>query len=199
MKKLIHQYDRRDVTILQKEVLHEGFCRVERFLLQNKTFRGDLTKPYTREVVVKHKAAAALPYDPVLDKVILIEQFRAGALLQKKSPWLFEIVAGLLDKENETYEDVIYREMREEAGLEILKLIHICDYLSNPGGSTEEVRLFCAHIDSTKAPQFCSLPDENEDIKIHIISTEEAFEALHDGTINNAASIMALQWLMLNK
>jgi len=192
------QFDHSDVKLLKKEVLHEGFCRIELFTLQNKMFSGEFTKPYTRELMVKHKAAVALPYDPVLDKVVFIEQFRAGALLQKKSPWLIEFVAGIMDKENETFEDLIHREMREEAGLEILKLIHICDYLVSPGGSTEEVRLFCAHVDSTKAPKFCALPAENEDIKIHVVSSSDAIRALHEGAIYNSAAIMALQWLALS-
>lgn len=198
-KKKFQQYSHNDVKILKKDVLHEGFCRIERYTLQNKMFDGSWTKPYTREFMAKPKAAVALPYDPVLDKVILIEQFRVGALFQKQSPWLLELVAGIMDKEGESFEDLIKRELWEEAGLEALELTHICDYLTSPGGTSEEVRLFYAKVDATRAPKYCGLKHENEDIKIHVVSSQEAFDLMHKGVIHNAAAIIALQWLSLRK
>ena len=140
-----------------------------------------------------------LPYDPKHNCVVLIEQFRIGALGQGITPWLIEIVAGLMDKEHkESDKEVIHREMREETRLEIEALIPIYNYFSSPGYSTEKIKLFCAKINSTKAPKFCGLKDEHEDIKIHIVTTTDAFAAVRSGQINNAAAIIALQWLELN-
>jgi ADP-ribose pyrophosphatase len=198
IKKPLQQFTRDDVKILKKEILHEGFCRIERYTLQNKMFDGTWTEPYTREFMAKSKAAVALPYDPVLDKVVLIEQFRVGALFQEKSPWLLELVAGIMDKENESFEDLIRRELLEEAGLEALELTPICDYLTSPGGTSENVRVFYAKVDATRAPKYCGLKEENEDIKIHVISSKEAFDLMHKGIIHNAAAIIALQWLYIN-
>jgi len=98
----------------------------------------------------------------------------------------------------ENYEELIQREMREEACLNIEGLLPIYDYLATPGCSTEKVKLFCAKVDSTKAPEFCGLAVEHEDIKIHVIEAPEAFAAVRSGQINNAAAIIALQWLELN-
>lgn len=188
-----------DIKILQQEVLHEGFCRIVRYTIQQRRFTGDWTPPYTREFMIKPPVAAALPYDPVLDKVVLIEQFRVGALGKVDPPWLIEIVAGILDQQHETsLLDLIHREMREETGLEILALLPMYNYMVSPGCTTEKVQLFCAKVDSTKAPKFCGLAAEQEDIQIHVISSEEAFKALRAGRINNGAAIIALQWLELN-
>jgi len=188
----------KDTKILKRELLHEGFCRIEKFTLQNKLFRGGWTSPYEREIMVKHKAAVALPYDPVLDKVVLIEQFRAGALFQNEiSPWLIELVAGIMDKE-ESFISLIRREMLEEAGLEILELKQVYNYLASPGASTEEIVLFYAKVDSTKAPEFSGLSEENEDIRIHVVTSAEAFAAVNSGRINNASAMIGLLWLQLN-
>jgi len=131
--------------------------------------------------------------------VVLIEQFRVGALGQSTTPWLIEIVAGTMDKDHqESDEELIKREMREEAGLEIETLIPICDYFSSPGYSTEKLKLYCAKVDSTKAPKLCGLKEEHEDIKIHVVSTKDAFLAVRSGQITNGAAIIALQWLELN-
>ena len=187
-----------DVKLLKQEVLHKGFIHVESYTIQNKLFKGEWTKPYVRELVIKHRAGVVIPYDPIRDEVVLIEQFRAGALCQSKSPWLIELVAGIADKEDEPMENLIRRELHEEAGLEGIEITHIFDYLSSPGGSTEEISLFYAKVDSTKAPKFSGLADENEDIRVHVVSSNTAFSAIKNGIIHNASAIIALQWLELN-
>jgi ADP-ribose pyrophosphatase len=189
----------KDVKIRRRFSVHSGFCSVERYELAHHLFDGSWTPEYTREFVVKPCAACAVPYDPKLDQVVLIEQFRVGALGQSTTPWLIEIVAGTMDKDHqESDEELIKREMREEAGLEIETLILICDYFSSPGYSTEKLKLYCAKVDSTKAPKLCGLKEEHEDIKIHVVSTKDAFLAVRSGQIKNGAAIIALQWLELN-
>lgn len=199
MHKIKQSMTENDVKIKSKSIVHEGFCHIEHFAMQHRTFAGPWTDIYTRELMIKPRVAAALPYDPKHDKVVLIEQFRVGALGQNVTPWLIEIVAGIMDKEHpESYEELIKREMKEEACLDIEALLPICDYLVTPGCSTEKVKLFCAIVDCTKAPKFCGVASEHEDIKIHVLSTKEAFAAVKSGQINNAATIIALQWLELN-
>jgi ADP-ribose pyrophosphatase len=189
----------KNVKIKHKTLVHEGFCHIERYEMQHRLFNGAWTPLYTREIMIKPPVAAALSYDPQHDKVVLIEQFRVGALGQNVTPWLIEVVAGIMDQKNaENHEELIRREMREEAGLEIEKLLPIYDYLVTPGCSTEKVKLFCAKVDSTKTPNFCGLKSEHEDIKVHVLSTQEAFAAVRSGQINNTAAIIALQWLELN-
>lgn len=189
-----------DVRILNIATCYQGFCCVERYTLQTRNFDGTWSAPYTREIVTRRQAAAALPYDPILNKVVLIEQFRAGALeFFPDAAWLLEVVAGLKDKaHDESFEELIKREMQEEANLEILALLPIYDYLVSPGVLTERVKLYCAKVDATKAPRFSGLAYENEDIRVHVMSVEEAFAAVRSGRINNSAAIISLQWLELN-
>lgn len=189
----------KDIKIKQKTLVYDGFCRVERYELEQKRFDGSWSQAFTREFIAKPIAVSALPYDPNSNQVVLIEQFRIGALGRSITPWLIEIVAGIKDqKHEETDEDLVRREMHEEVGLEAEALLPIYDYFTTPGCSTEKVKLFCAKVDASKAPQFCGLKHEHEDIKVHVISTEDAFVALRSGQINNGFTIIALQWLELN-
>jgi ADP-ribose pyrophosphatase len=211
-----HQYQRNhnDVKIINVELRYQGFCCVEKYRLQTRSFDGSWTDPYDREIVTQRQAAAAIPYDPVTNKVVLIEQFRAAALeFRPEAPWGLEIVAGVMDKgsgeHNEhgghdkygdggSFEELIRREMQEEAGVEIFALLPIYKYLSSPGILTECVQLYCAKVDVTKAPDFCGLADEHEDIRLHVMPVEEVFAKLRAGQITNASAIIAVQWLELN-
>lgn len=199
MSKIKQLMTEKDVKIKRKTLVHEGFCPIELYEMRHRLFNGEWTPIYTRELMIKPNVAGALPYDPKRNKVVLIEQFRVGALGKNITPWLIEVVAGIMDKSHgETHEELIRREMLEETGLDIEALLPIYDYLVTPGHSTEKVKLFCAKVDSTKAPAFSGLLHEHEDIKVHVISTEEAFASVRSGQINNSAAIIALQWLELN-
>jgi ADP-ribose pyrophosphatase len=186
-----------DVKILEKESLYQGFATVERYTLKHRLFAGGWSKPFERELLVRYNAIAALPYDPKLDKVVLIEQFRIGALKDKNSPWLLELVAGVIDKEK-PIKEMVHLEVKEETGLEIKKLIPIHEYWSSPGASSEHLSLYCAIVDSTKADGIHGLDEEHEDIMVHVMDTKDAFAAVKSGRINNASTIIALQWLELN-
>jgi|WetSurMetagenome_2_1015567.scaffolds.fasta_scaffold102465_2 ADP-ribose pyrophosphatase len=209
MNELKHQFIHTDVKIIRKKKLYSGFCSVNECLLQNKLFSGTWSAPYNREVVNRYDAIGVLPYDPKLDKVVLIEQFRIGAyspcrqLVEndatptQPSPWLLEIVAGVIDKD-ETITELIHREMMEETGLKVAKILPVFEYFSSPGASTEKIQLFCAAVDATLAPKFLGMADENEDIKIHVVTSKEAFAAVNSGKIHNAMAIIALLWLELH-
>ena len=78
-----------------------------------------------RELFERGHAAAVLPYDPVTDRVLMIEQFRIGALAAPGGPWLLEIVAGVIDP-GEIPEEVVRRETVEETGCHLQKVVPIC-------------------------------------------------------------------------
>jgi ADP-ribose pyrophosphatase len=186
------------VKIIEKKTMYQGFFRLDRYLLQHRLFNGEFSPPLEREVFERGSAAAALLYDPVLDKLVLIEQFRVGALTDPESPWLIETVAGVL-KPNEDPKDLIVRETMEEAGLVILDLHFIYHYWVSPGASTEQITLFCAKVDATQAAGIHGLVEEGEDIRSIVISPSEAFIALEKGYIKNAPTIISLQWLQMHK
>ena len=187
-----------DVEILEKTICFEGFFRIERYHLRHRLFNGDWSHPLVRELFERGHAAAVLPYDPIRDEVILIEQFRIGALNAPGGPWLMEIVAGMIEVD-ESAPDVVKRESIEEANCIITDLIPLCDFLVSPGGTTERVALFCGRVDTTHAGGVHGASDEGEDIKVHVITLDAAIALLQTGRINSASAIIALQWLTLNR
>jgi ADP-ribose pyrophosphatase len=187
-----------DIKIIEKKTVYQGFFRVVHYLAQHRLFAGGWSQTIEREVMDKRGAAAGLLYDPNEDKVVLIEQFRIGALADPESPWLLELVAGVLELDEEP-EALVVRETAEEAGLEVTDLHFICQYWVSPGISTEQVTLFCAKVDSTKAGGIHGLPEEGEDIRVTVVTPEQAYEALEKGQLKNAPTIIGLQWLRVNK
>ncbi len=187
-----------DVEILEKTVCFEGFFRIERYRLRHRLFSGDWSHPLVRELFERGHAAAVLPYDPIRDEVVLIEQFRVGALNAPGGPWLMEIVAGIIEAD-ETTEDVVKRESIEEANCIITDLIPLYNFLVSPGGATESVALFCGRVDTTHAGGVHGASEEGEDIKVHVVAVDTALALLQAGKINSVSAIIALQWLALNR
>jgi ADP-ribose pyrophosphatase len=188
-----HQFE-----VLDKTIGYSGFFRMEKYRLRHELFSGGWSPDITRECLERGHAVAVLPYDPERDQIVLLEQFRIGALDFPGGPWLLEIVAGIMDEPGETPEDVARRETIEEAGCEIIELVPICHYLVSPGGTSESITLFCGRVNVAQVGGICGVVDEHEDIRLHVVSRAEALNLLDSGRINSAAPIIALQWLKLN-
>jgi len=187
----------KDVEILSKETLFTGFFKMIKYRFKHKKFNGHWSDIIERELFQRSKAAAVLPYDPISDNVILIEQIRVGAL-EHAHPWQLEIVAGIMDKD-ETSEEVVRREAEEEAGLTIGRIERMTSYYPSSGGCDEVLDVFVGEVDASKAGGIYGLDDEDEDINVHIMSRSDAYHLVKNGQIENGASIIALQWLELNK
>lgn len=192
------QFDKNDVKIKSIETVYDGFFKIDLYELEHALFAGGVLPSVKRELFERGHAVAVLPYDPVRDKIVLIEQFRVGAMASKQSPWLLEVIAGMIDK-GETKEQVALREADEEAGITISKLIPMLDYMSSPGGTTERIHLFLGVIDSDGVGGIHGLENEHEDIKAHVFDYDEALNLLQSGDVDNAATVICLQWLALNK
>jgi ADP-ribose pyrophosphatase len=188
----------RKVELLSRETCFEGFFRLERLTLRHSLFAGGMSAPIRREVIERGNVAAVLLYDPDLDRVVLIEQFRVGALDDPHGPWLFEIVAGIIEP-GETPEQVARREALEEAGCPIDELLPITRFYATPAKSSEHSWLFCGRVDATKAQGIHGLAHEGEDIRVHAMPTEDAFALLAAGRINSAWPMIALLWLERNR
>jgi len=182
--------------IVESEPLYRGFYHMDRLTIAHQKFRGEeLT--IQREMMDRHDAVCVLLVDFKTDHIVLVEQFRVGAL-KEDNPWLMELVAGLIDKD-EHPEEVARREAVEEAGLELGRLHPITHYLPSPGGTNERVYLYVAEVDSTNAGGIHGLDHEGEDIRVHRVPLSDAYHWCTDGTVNNAAALIALQWLQLNE
>lgn len=187
-----------DVEVLQRETCFKGFYRLDRLHLRHRQFAGGMGPQLSRELFVRHDAVCVLPYDPQRDNVVLIEQFRVGAMDKSANPWLLELVAGLIDKDEQP-EEVAHREAEEEADLQLSALWPITQYYPSPGGSDERVHLYVGRCNSEGVGGVHGLAEEGEDIRVHVWPLEDALQAVKDGRIDNAASIIALQWLALNR
>src|SRR5207237_5689929 len=185
------------VEILDKTICYDGFFRIERYRLRHRLYSGAWSRELSRELFERGHAAAVLPYDPSLDVVVLVEQFRIGALEAPGSPWLLEIVAGVIDHPGETPEDVVRREAVEEANCQIQELVHIYDYFVSPGGTSERISLFCGKVDAVGIGGVCGLEEEAEDIRVTVVPFPEAIAQFQAANIKSAAPIIALQCLQL--
>jgi len=186
------------VEIVKRENGYQGFYKLDRVHLRHELFAGGMSREISREVFVRHDAVCVLPYDPQRDEVVLIEQFRVGAMDKADTPWLIELVAGLIDKDEQP-EEVAHREGEEEAGLTFSSLWPVTRYFPSPGGSTEFVHLYLGRCSTEGVGGLHGLEEEAEDIRVTVWAYEDAMQAVRDGRISNAASIIALQWLALNR
>lgn len=191
------KYSRSDVEILEDECLYKGFFEMRKLTLRHKKFNGEWSGAMTREMMVRDDAVCVFLFDPIEDKVLLIEQFRP-AVLKSESPWLLELVAGMVE-EGEEDEEVARREALEEANVTIKRLEYLFKYTPSPGGLVEYLRMFVGEFDSTTidTTQTHGLEDENEDIKLHLFSSDDAI-ALLKNDVENASTMMGLQWFALN-
>ncbi|BDP31386.1 ADP-ribose diphosphatase [Vibrio vulnificus] len=185
-----------DVEVLSKEPLFQGFFKMIKYRFRHKLFAGGWSNVIEREMFERGHAAAMLPYDPIRDQVVLIEQIRVGAL-EHQHPWQLEIVAGMIDRD-ESADDVVRREAQEEAGLEVGQLVSVVSYYPSAGGCSEKLDVFIGEVDASKAHGIHGLDYEDEDIRVHVMTREQAYDLVKHGKIENGASIIALQWLELN-
>jgi ADP-ribose pyrophosphatase len=196
-----------DVELLEQQCCYDGFLKLKKFTLRHRLFEGGWSGNLSRELLQRHEAVGVLPYDPQLDAILLIEQFRVGALShqlqqqpsdQRASPWMLEIIAGLIDKD-ESVETVARREAEEEAAIVINALEPIHRYYSSPGGTDEYCSLYCGQADLRQAGGVHGLAEEGEDIRIHVLAAARCQQLLDEGVVRNAHALIALQWFVMNR
>ncbi len=195
------KFSKKDVSVAAIQTKYQGFFKINDYQLRHKLFSGRQSQMIHREIFERGDAVVVLPYDAKEDKVLLIEQFRPGALKSGETPWLLEFVAGMFN-DNESPVEVAIREAKEEANLDITTndITPIMNYFSSPGGMSERIHLYLAKIDSTSvsAGEIYGLDEENEDILLHLLSRVDALALLAQGKITNAATVIGLQWLAIN-
>lgn len=190
-------FSHEDVEVIEKTTVYEGFFKMQRYRLKHRLIKGGWSPILTRECFDRGPAVAVLLYDPYKDTVVLVEQFRIGAIDAHEGPWQLELVAGILQK-GETPEDVVHREAIEESGSDVLDMEYIIDYYPSPGGCNEKLYLYCGGVDSTGIGGVHGNKKEGEDIWVQVFSREEAWQIMRENYIHNAATIIALQWLQMN-
>jgi ADP-ribose pyrophosphatase len=186
--------DSPDIQVIDRKTPYHGYLKVDRYRLRHIRFDGTWSTEVMREVCDRGDAVGVLLYDPDLDMVVLIEQFRAGVAATGRHGWLMEIVAGLVDKD-EAPEDVAHREAMEETGCTVRQIEFICDYFPSPGVLTEHVTVYCGRVDSRGVGGLHGLAEEGEDIRVDVMPADQAIGMLDANRLNNSVSIIALAWL----
>ena len=192
-----HRFGPSDYRLKSIETVFQGFFKMTRMAVEHRLFGGGWSKPLRRELFQRGDAAGVLLYDPRNHRVGVIEQFRPGALNEVRGPWQYEVIAGMIEA-GESPEQVAVRELYEESGLEVEKLLPICDYLVSSGGTDEKMHLFCGLVDLSDRGGIFGLESGGEDILLHVWSYDETMEVFSQGLLNSAAMSVALLWLQLN-
>ena len=186
------------VENIQREYL--GFFALNQISLKYSQFDGDISELKNRVILMGSEASLILPYDPILDKVLLVEQFRIGPFCRgDRTPWVFEPVAGIIEV-GETPEEAAKREVFEEAGLEVDQLVKIGSGYPNPGEATSYFYNYIAIVDlSEYSPGIYGAKNEGEDIRTHVAD----FNTVLNWSVSNKLRVLPLNtmvlWLALNK
>ena len=188
------------VQLIKTHQRHSGFFNVEELDLTFRRFDGSMSDPVNRTIFVGVDCAIVLPYDPVRDRVLVVEQFRAGAYMRgDRNPWTIEPIAGRIDPGEEP-EQAARREAHEEAGVELRDLKCVSAAYPSPGTTTEHFYVYVG---------LCDLPDgvegiggeedEAEDIRSYVMSWDEFDAALNRGDFRLLPLIVAGHWLARNR
>jgi ADP-ribose pyrophosphatase len=189
-------YSASDVTIESQEFLFRGFIQVEKVSFRHRLFnQPDYSPVIQRELIHRPEAAGVLLYNDQQQRFALIEQFRVGALNDSESAWQLEVIAGVLDGD-EAPEDCIRRESLEESGCEVQQLQHLFSFYPSAGACSEFFHLYAAEVELPKMGGIFGMPDEGENIQLHLFDYSEVGTLLRNGRLRNAPVIMALQWLV---
>jgi len=191
--------NRDDVELIAAETPFQGYFRIDRLSLRHKLFGGGMSRTLVREIFERGHAVACLPYDPNLDRVVLLEQFRPGPYAAgDTNPWLIEAVAGIVES-GESNEDVVRREAVEEMGRPVTDLFHVVDLYPTPGGSTETIAVYVGRVDADGAEGVFGHQEEGEDIRVFSLPLDEALDWFDSGRIINAGLVVPLLWLARNR
>ncbi len=188
-------YNKKDFRIEAREFLYRGFIQVEKVTLRHRVFHQESYTPaLQRELIHRPEATGVLLYNDQQQKFGLIEQFRIGGLDDQDTPWQLEVIAGVLDGD-ETPETCIRREAFEESGCTVDSLQHLFSFYPSAGACSELFHLYVAQTELPEEGGVFGMPDEGENIQLHILDYADIPTLLNNGRLRNAPVIMALQWL----
>ncbi|MEM7293522.1 MAG: NUDIX domain-containing protein [Pseudomonadota bacterium] len=180
-----------------RETVYDGYFKIYKNKLRHTLFAGGWSESIDRELFDRGQVACVLAYDPALDAVLLVEQFRIGAIDDPDTPWLMEIVAGVVEAGEEP-DEVVQREALEEAGCTLGEVEQIAEFYVSPGCSSEVATVFFSECSLKDVGGLHGLAEEGEDIEARVVPRTEAMRMLTTGEIRNSKALVALQWLALN-
>ena len=182
--------------ILNRETCYQGFFRLDRCRIRHELYEGG-SHEITRELFERGHAAAVILFDPDLDRLVMVEQFRVGAIDSANGAWMLEFVAGIIE-DGEGAVDVVIRESMEEAGCIVSDVEPVSSFILSPGGCSEHIHLFCGRVESSSVGGIHGLADEGENIRVFTVDFEGIPDLLAGGAVTSATTLVGLQWFLLN-
>ncbi len=183
--------------IINKKNIYDGFFKMHEVTLKYQKYDGSWTNNIKRELFGGAQVSAVLPYDPIKKEIVLIQQFRPGTISKNFDHYLNEIVAGIIDKDEDP-ESAAVRECLEETGCKVKKLIPIQGYFPAPGSSESFYYLYLGEVETFKGSRIMGMENENEDIFVKSYKIEDVKEKMKNGKFLNGLTLIALQWFFLN-
>ncbi|WP_165395048.1 NUDIX domain-containing protein [Thiomicrorhabdus indica] len=188
--------------------LYSGFFSYLKLDVSHSLYHKDPSKPQEfseelhREVMSRGDAIAVLLFNLECKELLLVEQFRAGAMVSihlnqqttsQSDAWLVEPVAGCIDQ-GESPIEAVKREALEEAGVKVTNIHKLACYYPSPAACDERIFLYAAEYDSCHNQRYGGVAAENEDIAVVKLSFKEAKMMLEQQSFNVSTTIMSLQW-----
>jgi ADP-ribose pyrophosphatase len=186
------------IDVHEHRICHAGFLTLARYRLRHRLYGGGWSELITRERIEHLNSAAILLYDPSRDQVVMVEQFRIGALECGPGAWVVEPPGGVVAA-GEDPATVAVREAREETGCLVTDVQPIASFHVSPGVAAERIHLFCGRTDATSAGGIHGLASEGEDIRVLVLDAPQALDDVRTGRMDTMTAIIALQWLELNR
>jgi|GEM_PF-2665034 len=187
-----------NIKIKKSEVMYSGFNKITKYFFEFSSFDKKTNLNVEKEIFERKDAVAVLLYDPKLDSVVIIEQFRPGCFVAENIAFPLEIPAGLIDESDANFEEVAKQEALEEANCDIQKIMKIGYFFPEISFSSRRIYLFCGKVDASNLHPRGGVKSENEDTKISIIHVNELKKMMEDGAFINSHTIVAVQWFFLN-
>ena len=192
-----------DAIVLSSERAWSGRFAVDLIRFRHRRFDGAMSEPRTWELWRRGRAVALVPYDPIADTVVLIEQFRLPALAAGLDPVMIELPAGLIE-DGEDPEPAMHRELHEEMRMTADNLQYIGAYLLSPGGCDELLELYVGRVRSPEADadgiaHTAGAEAEGEDIRTRVWPAQKAIDLALAGGMPNSVTTIGLLWLAANR
>lgn len=172
------------------KTLHRGFLKVQLLTVEN-----DKGNSRDFERVVHSPAVVGICHDPINDQILLVEQYRYGAMQE-----MLEFPAGLIDKGEQAHQAVV-REIWEEAGVNAKSATLINEYMSMPGSLHAPMSVFYVTFDSREVEDgtICET-SEFEKTKVVLKTAKELIREVEANQHPSVPVIIGAQYLkMLHK
>ncbi len=183
------------VDIACRERAYDGFFKMDIFTLRFSLFRGGMSPEINREVLIASASVCCLPYDPVRDEVVFVEQFRTGPFAAgEDAPWMLEAPAGFIDP-GEAPSESARREVTEEAGCTVTALDYAGPLYTSQGALAEQTHVFIGKTSTESVGGIFGIEAEGENIRVVPLPFAEAETLFRTGKIQSAFGAMPLLWL----